>query len=128
MRMISFVVRPSPSRRATYALSTMVIAIPSVSNGQGVARTLREGDRDEHAAANSELDHPPERGVPSTRPRLQRHAPSEPRCNNKPAEHPDRADRNGHHQPDGGPPRTSTHPSSLGTLGAPSNQGRQTEV
>src|SRR6266536_3780752 len=45
-------------------LSTMVIAIPSLSNGQGVARTSREGDRDEPAAANSELGHPPERGVP----------------------------------------------------------------
>jgi hypothetical protein len=31
---------------------------------QGVARTSREGDRDELAAANSELDRPPERGVP----------------------------------------------------------------
>ena len=27
---------------------------------------VREGDRDEHAAVNSELDHPPERGVPSS--------------------------------------------------------------
>ena len=69
------------------ALSTMVIAIPSVSNGQGVARTSREGDRDEHAAANSELDHPPERGVPSSRPRSDRQAPNEPRCNNKSDEH-----------------------------------------
>ena len=36
---------------------------------QGVARTSREGDRDEHAAANSELDHPPERGVPRSKQR-----------------------------------------------------------
>jgi hypothetical protein len=45
--------------------STMAICHPfSRSNGQGVARTSREGDRDERAAANSWLDHPPERGVP----------------------------------------------------------------
>ena len=31
-------------------VSTMVIAIPSASTVQGVARTSREGDRDEHAA------------------------------------------------------------------------------
>src|SRR5207249_776390 len=31
----------------------MVIAIPSLSNGQGVARTSREGDRDEHAASTA---------------------------------------------------------------------------
>src|SRR5438093_1174015 len=41
----------------------MVIAIPSLSNGQGVARTSREGDRDEHAAPTA-ARHPPERGVP----------------------------------------------------------------
>src|SRR5437588_12867204 len=45
-------------------VSTMVIAIPSASTVQGVARTAREGDRVERAAVNSELDHPPERGVP----------------------------------------------------------------
>src|SRR5947209_4274136 len=42
----------------------MVIVIPSASTVQGVARTSREGDRVERAAVNSELDHPPERGVP----------------------------------------------------------------
>jgi hypothetical protein len=35
-------------------------------NGQGVARTSREGHRDQHAAVNSEFDHPPERGMPIT--------------------------------------------------------------
>jgi catechol 2,3-dioxygenase-like lactoylglutathione lyase family enzyme len=44
----------------------MVIAIPSASTVQGVARTSREGDRDEHAGLNSELGHPPERGVPKS--------------------------------------------------------------
>jgi hypothetical protein len=44
----------------------MVIAIPSASTVQGVARTSREGDRDERAGLNSELGHPPERGVPNS--------------------------------------------------------------
>ena len=50
----------------------MVIAIPSRFNGQGVARTSREGDRDEPAAPNSELGHPPERGVPRFKLRAER--------------------------------------------------------
>jgi hypothetical protein len=47
-----------------------------------VARTSREGDRVEHAAANSELDHPPERGVPCSAPQPGRQAPHQPRCGN----------------------------------------------
>jgi putative transposase len=35
--------------------------------------------------------------------RVRGHAPNQPRCNNKSDEHADRADRNGHHQHDGGP-------------------------
>ena len=54
---------PPVTRRV---VSTMVIAIPSASTVQGVARTSREGDRDERAGLNSELGHPPERGVPNS--------------------------------------------------------------
>src|SRR5947208_1294282 len=82
-------------------VSTMVIAIPSASTVQGVARTSREGDRAEHAAANSELGHPPERGVPNSRPTPNAQA---------------RPERTSHQHHDGGPTRTSTHPSSLGNL------------
>jgi hypothetical protein len=41
----------------------------SVEDGQGVARTSREGDRDDRTAANRPIDHPPERGVPYVAPR-----------------------------------------------------------
>src|SRR5438477_11564414 len=81
----------------------MVIAIPSASTVQGVARTSREGDRAEHAAANSELGHPPERGVPNSRPTPNAQA---------------RPERTSHQHHDGGPTRTSTHPYSLDNLGA----------
>src|SRR5439155_7082308 len=87
----------------------MVIAIPSASTVQGVARTSREGDRAEHAAANSELDHPPERGVPNSRPT--------PTTN---------ARLTGTYKPSTTSwrtQRTSTHPSSLGILGASESGG-----
>jgi hypothetical protein len=42
----------------------------SVRIGQGVARTSREGDRDDRAAANRPIDHPPERGVPKSHPEV----------------------------------------------------------
>ena len=52
-------------------LATMDICHPfSRSTGfKGWHARPREGDRDEHAAANSELDHPPERGVPRSKQR-----------------------------------------------------------
>ena len=37
-----------------------------LSNGQGVARTSREGDRDESTVRTAKIDHPPERGVPNS--------------------------------------------------------------
>src|SRR6476620_8074671 len=61
----------------------MVIAIPSLSNGQGVARTSREGDREEHAArtANSITLRNGACPIPTTHD--DRQAPNEPQCINK---------------------------------------------
>ena len=63
-------------------------AIPSQSNGQGVARTSREGDRDEHAALTASSITLRNGACPI--PPTQQHA-----CN---------TERNGHHQHHGGPP------------------------
>src|SRR6476660_7442401 len=80
----------------------MVIAIPSVSNGQGVARTSREGDREEHAAptANSITLRNGACPIPSTHD--DRQAPNEPQCINK-SDRRASAERSGLNQPNGGP-------------------------
>src|SRR3989442_1204050 len=44
-------------------VSTLVIAIPFLANGQGAARTSRKGDRGRSAWVNRRIGHPLERGV-----------------------------------------------------------------
>ena len=58
----AYQLRPSPGAWSLRWSSPSLLC----STDQGVARTSREGDRDEHAGLNSELGHPPERGVPNS--------------------------------------------------------------
>ena len=96
-------------------VSTMVIAIPSLSNGQGVARTSREGDRDEQlrqqrldtlrngacpSRARSPADmHPPNTSVHPTSQTDPRATPNVATTTNTMVD-----------------PRTSAHPYSLGNM------------
>ena len=95
-------------------LSTMVIAIPSVSNGQGVARTSREGDRDEpllSTASSITLRNGACRLSPCDR----RQTPTD-LDDQRVRPNTETADRNAHHPDEPVDPATSTPPYSLGNL------------
>src|ERR1700680_4823043 len=82
----------------------MVIAIPSLSNGQGVARTSREGDRDDQPvrAGRSITLRNGACPIPNPHQRTTRVRP----------------ERTSHHQQRGGPPTNSHPPILTGRYGA----------
>src|SRR5436190_10583804 len=90
---------PPVTRRV---LSTMVIAIPSLSNGQGVARTSREGDRDDQPVRAGRSITLRNGACPIPNPRA--HAQAQP-------------ERTRHHQHDGGP--QTSPPILTGSYGIP---------